>query len=141
MTKPIALGIAGLLAVIALFVGLDMFGMFYQAETSDMRGRANAESQINGAANRIQSYDTFFALCGGIQAKEAAIDALQLNTDMPKGQISAAISANQVSRSQLITEYNAKTNAVYTTGRFKSSGLPGQIPLDLYTGQNKTACH
>ena len=135
------LGILAVLALVAgavaLSVGLDLFGLFYQSKTAPIRGSSNAERQIESAPSRIQNYEEFFALCSGIQAKEGQIRALQAsNTDRAADMILGLESARQ----QLIAEYNAMSAQDYTAARFKDAGLPYRIDAALFDGSNPTAC-
>lgn len=128
------------LLFIAAIITISLGTLGYRYLTAEVKGRVGAEEQIEGAASRIQRYQEFFNICQGIQAKEDAIDNLGLNDTMADSGKGAAITANQNARSTLIAEYNSKASQSYTSGRFRDSDLPYQIPRGPYTGDNKTNC-
>lgn len=139
MSKIIAI-VGALAAVIGLTVGLDIFGLWYRAETAPIRGKSNAEVQIESAPSRIQRYEEFFALCQSVQTKEDQILALQANQTMKPAKRDIAITAQQAARSQLINEYNSKSAQAYTAARFKDSNLPSELSRLPFDGTNLTNC-
>lgn len=137
----IFLALFAIVGGIGLSIALDLGGLLYQKETAGFRGQSEAERAIESGRSRIQLYNEFFALCSGIQAKEAQLDALRANTEMPSEKRGTAITATQIARQTLITDYNGKATRSYTAARFKDAKLPFRIPLKSYDNSNqRTTC-
>jgi hypothetical protein len=132
-------GVGAFLLAIIVFIALALGGLAWRYYTAELRGRVDAQEQIESAPSRIQRYQEFFNLCQSIQTKEDAIDNLRANSTMDEERKGTAITANQNARAQLINEYNSKSAQSYTAARFKASNLAYQIPRGPYEN-SRTNC-
>lgn len=97
--------------------------------TAEPKGKLQAREQIQSGSNRIAAYNHFFDLCAAVQSDEATIASLkeELGTgpsESRRGQIQATLTALRAARAEKINQYNADARKDYTTGQFRSSGLP-----------------
>lgn len=132
-------GVGAFLLAIVVLIALALGTLAWRYYTAELRGRVDAQEQIESAPSRIQRYQEFFNLCQSIQTKEDAIDNLRANSTMDEERKGTAITANQNARAQLINEYNSKSAQSYTATRFKASNLVYQIPRGPYEN-NRTNC-
>lgn len=132
-------GVGAFLLAIVVLIALALGGLAWRYYTAEIRGRVDAQEQIESAPSRIQRYQEFFNLCQSIQTKEDSIDNLRANSTMDEERKGTAITANQNARAQLINEYNSKSAQSYTAARFKASNLVYQIPRGSYEN-NRTNC-
>lgn len=113
-----------------------------RVQTAEIRGRGDAEITIQSGGNRIVQYEYFFALCESVQSAEASIDAqrgLLGSPNVSQAMVEQNLAALEATRARSINTYNARAAQDYTSGQFRDSDLPYQLPSELYTGE-KTQC-
>jgi|SRR6478609_2501924 len=142
VSKGIVITFWAVLCIFALCVGV----WYFQVRTSDIKGRGDAEIQINSADNRIATYNHFFDLCVSVKDAEVGIDSttqqLQTTSDpRTKDRLNTNLTALQVTRAQGINQYNSDSLKGYTDARFKAMNLPYQLSDEPYVaGGEKTQC-
>lgn len=140
----IVLGWWALIMVGLAVVGMVGFGVRWV--TAGPVGQLEAREQILSGANRIAQYDRFFAECASIQSQEAQIDAL--NTQLllleagskDYNRTVASIAGVTAQRDRIINDYNSLARREYTSGQFRDSDLPFQIPVGPYEEGTRTSC-
>lgn len=138
--KAVAAILGILILIFAVVIGGDLFYSWYRGTTASFRGGSEAERAIESGQSRIELYNRFFNLCSGVRAKEAAIVTLSKSSMDPKLR-QTSIDSNQISRSNLIEEYNALAASSYTAARFKDSGLPERISFEPFVAEHsRTVC-
>lgn len=123
--------VLGVLGLVVLVVG----GYFIQYVTAEPRGKLDQrEKTIANGDYRIAAYDSFYNLCGNIQAKEDAIKNTEerATTESTESGFSPAqkdsiLLALKNSRASLIRQYNADATKADTKANFLASDLPYQI--------------
>lgn len=130
-----------ILMVVVAVVVFTLLGLGWRYVLADPKGKVQAQEQIKSGANRIAAYNHFFDLCAAVQSDEAAITSLkeELTTNPPESritQINASLTALRSARAEKINQYNADARKDYTSGQFRSSGLPYRLVLT----QEVTSC-
>ena len=134
--SPAVLIIGGI--VLLALVVVAVFGI--QWVTAEPRGKLDQrERTVANGQYRIANYDSFFNLCGSIQAKE---DQIRNTEDRPtdnkngtaggftESQKQSILLALENSRASLIRQYNADATKEGTAGQFRDSNLPYQINVN-----------
>jgi hypothetical protein len=129
-----------------LWVGI-MGGVFgLRVGLAEYIGRGEARIEIQSGASRIANYEHFFNLCASVQADEASIDAQTAAmqtaiTTEDQQRFRQNLAALQANRARSIYQYNADAMKDYTSGQFRDSALPYQIPAtDYQAGDVRTSC-
>lgn len=132
---------------LALIVGLVVGVWVLRYYTAKPKGIVIAQEQIQSAPSRIANYNHFFDLCASIQTNEAQLDALTderaaLGDTAPKdsARIGANIAGVQAARLGAISQYNVDARKDYTSGQFRDSNLPYQLPVTSYVKGGRTSC-
>lgn len=128
-----SLKIVGIVSVVLLLFGLVVTGYYgISYLTASIRGRVNAENQIESAPSRITSYNHFYDLCASIQSYEGALKAQkeqlkESTSEDDKSRIRANIAGLKGQRYRAIAKYNADAEKAYTIARFLGNKLPKHI--------------
>lgn len=111
-------------------------GWFIKYQTADIRGKVDANEKIKADGNfRIGAYDRFYDQCASVQAIELQLRAAQeeakINKDPRRaGQIRINITGLTNARADAVTSYNGDARKSYTSGQFKASDLPSELPIE-----------
>lgn len=133
--KVILLGITALVLVIAVPTGIWYATQETKKATANYRGDVALKENTRANADfRRQAYDHFFDICAQVQTKETAIKTLlprwHTETDQTtKARVADNIAANQITRADLINQYNVDAKKSWTVGQFQSSDLPYQLSV------------
>ncbi len=108
-------------------------------------GAVDAVEQIQSGANRISAYNHFFDLCAGVRTDEISLEAQNMLLDATHDEsfqhrIHTNIAGLQGHRAGLIEEYNANARKDYTSGQFRDSDLPYQLPAGMWEEGVRTSC-
>lgn len=133
----------GIALVFALIIGVWVF----RVQTAEIKGKGDAQIQIQSAGSRIQAYNHFFNLCAAVKTSEDSIDVQSAllktaGSDYEKNRIGIVIGGLQSKRASDINQYNADASKDYTIGQFQDSDLPWQLSSAAYVaGGPKTSCN
>ncbi len=131
----VALVAAVVALALVMLIGVFGFGWF-QKETAGFRGDVReTERLVADPEYRIAIYDQFYELCTGVQSAEAGItaqtDELSRTTDPARrAQLESNLSALETQRASLINQYNNKSGAERTQGRYFPPELPSRLSID-----------
>lgn len=130
MGKGVLFAILGILFLV-LLVGGTWAWRYYTAE---VRGVVGAEEKIQSSDNRIDKYNKFFNTCAKAQEYQ---DKIQIQLDQLENadgdqadKIQTRISGLKGMFSNTVRSYNQDARKSYTSGQFRSSKLPYQLPTD-----------
>lgn len=117
----------------------------FKVGTAEIKGKGDAQIQIQSAPHRIAAYNHFFDLCAGVRADEVSLDAqheqLEATIDaFQRTRVQTNITGLTGHRASLIEEYNANARKDYTEGQFRDSDLPYQIPTTSWKKGDRTSC-
>jgi hypothetical protein len=135
--------------VIAIVVGLIIvalvtaYGLGWFSDTTvDRRGQTSQQEQTRGDGTyRIAQYDAFFNLCNQVGAQEGAIDDAAANTaGLPQSIAATNLQAAVQGRRDLVADYNSRAARTATSGEFRDSTLPYQLPTTYTPNGAHTAC-
>lgn len=125
--------VAILVALLVLGTGGGIFAAYYDnwfsSVTAEQRGqRGVRENTQANAAFRQAAYEEFFSLCSSAKTKQESIANLDEElhagvSESRKEQILASKTALRNSLSDVVNEYNTKSNE-YTRAQFLDSKLP-----------------
>lgn len=138
--KATGIAIAIIVAICLLVAG----GWAWRYYTAPIKGKVDAEVQIESAPNRIQKYENFYDMYATIQTDVAALNAQKslledLKTDetASKSELSRVrtnVAALQAQIQRQINEYNADARKEYTDARFFPDDLPRKLTLEDFAG-------
>lgn len=130
MGKGVILTMVAILILAALIGGT----WAYRYYTAEVRGVVGAEEKIQSSGNRIDKYNKFFDTCAKAQEYQ---DKIQIQLDQLKNadgdqanKIQTRISGLKGMFSNTVRSYNQDARKNYTSGQFRSSKLPYQLPTD-----------
>ena len=134
MNTGLKWGIGGL-AFIALMAGLSLMYWQWISVTAPIKGKAEAERQIESKESRIQRYEHFFDLCASAQPQQVALRSQQARletaeTSKERSRIRANIAGVEANLARTVNQYNADSGKNYTAARFKASNLPYQLSTE-----------
>ncbi|WP_288365589.1 hypothetical protein [uncultured Marinobacter sp.] len=123
--------------IVALML-LSFLGWGWMYLTAEIKGRAEAERQIESAPSRIANYEHFYDLCATIQGNEAALAAQRAAMATAPADEQARYRANiagiHAQRQRNIARYNQDASKSYTRARFLGEDLPRRLdPNQEYT--------
>lgn len=129
--KRVWAGVFGILAVLALTVGLIFAFGGASWITAPFRGEVEKRNLTEGSGTyRIAAYEEFYDTCATIQSLEDDLALMEEDKSLPENQRSANIFALTSARNKLIREYNADAQKEDTQAHFRASDLPHQIDPD-----------
>lgn len=140
--KAVGYTIAAVLGLIAVaLVAAYALGWFSDT-TVDRRGQTAQQEQTRGDGTyRIAQYDMFFTLCGQVEAQEGAIDDAAANTaGLPQPIAATNLQAAVQTRRDLVADYNSRAARSGTSGQFRDSTLPYQLPTTYAPNGAHTSC-
>lgn len=128
------------LGVITALVAITFAGWGFTYLTAPLKGRVDAEVQIESAHSRIGRYEYFFDLCASVQQMEASLEAQRellgsLTENKDKVRVGTNIAGLKSQLAGAVAKYNTESAKSYTAARFKASNLP----IRLSTG-GSTQC-
>ncbi len=132
-----AKAIGMLLVALLVGAGLALANWGWKTHTAEIRGKANAEVQIESADSRISNYEHFFDLCAAVQGYEqaAAGQRAQIAAGVEVSRAYTNLTGIQAQRSRAIAQYNADANKSYTKARFLGDTLPRRLDVNLENTQ------
>lgn len=136
-------GVCALIVVAAVtwVLAVYVFGTA-QSETADFRGGVSQREQTNGSGQyRIAQYDFYFTTCNRVIADEQNIDDMsQPQPGLPASVAATNLQAAVQGRRDDVASYNSRAQAGGTSGQFRDSGLPYQLPTVYVPNGAKTTC-
>lgn len=124
-------GFAVLVGFIAFLALASLGGYAWMHFIAPIKGKAEAEMQIESKESRIGNYEHFFDLCAVIQGNEATLAAQQAALATASGdeaqRYRANVAAISSQRQRNIARYNADARKAYTRARFLGESLPKRI--------------
>lgn len=134
--KPVYIFLLAFVAVIMLIAATWAFRYY----TAPIKGKVDAQVEIESGKNRIVKYNRFYDLYATIQAD---YDSLQTQEDLLKelkeaekpneGEIARVRTNVAALRAQVkrdIREYNADMRKTYTDARFAPDDLPRELSME-----------
>lgn len=124
------------LVVVALFVLalLSLAGLAWRYYTAEVRGKVDAQVQIESAPSRITRYEHYFDLCAAVQGYEGALTAQRALLSSADGKEAERVRANiagiAAQRARAIAQYNADASKSYTSARFLGASLPRSLDVN-----------
>lgn len=130
MKKQLLIGLGVFVCFIALIFG----SWAWKYYTASIKGKVNAEVQIESAESRIQWYNHFHDLCSVVQSNKESLRVQKMLLESSESnderiRIRANIGGIQAQIARNVNRYNADASKNYTAARFKDSDLPFKLSV------------
>lgn len=129
---------ASIFLVLALITGVVVGVYFIKYNTADIRGRIEANEQLNSAEFRIAAYEHFFNLCASVETLEDSLvsqESLLDNAETVKERtrVRSNIAGMEGQRARAINQYNVDVDKGYTLAQFMDNDLPFKLNIESET--------
>lgn len=118
------------LVILGISAAIGVGAWVFKVATSDVKGKGDAQVQVNSAANRLQAQTRYTELYEGIQAADKKINGMQANarSEFDRTNVQGAINVCLES----VAEYNRMATDV-TTSKWRPELYPERVGSDPAT--------